>query len=130
MYMTEENKHSLPRVVGWMLTLPEDLCVSLGDRGSELEVNIQAWTQEAAARARALSPGLVWSKSYEGEPCGWWEYRAYNKYAECWVRIYAVREDPPTCRIERKMVEVEENVPVAFEKRMVPKEIVEVVCGE
>ena len=133
MYMTEAVKAGLPAMVEWIMTFPKDLCFTLDDGHAgcaTFRVAIQAWTQAAAADVRAMAPkGLVWKKSY-AEDSDWWAYDAFSPTLDCDIHIYAIREAPPTCRIERRMVEVEEEIPVAFEKRMVQKEIVEVHCEE
>lgn len=133
MYMTESVKAALPAVVEWIKGFPKDLCFTLDSGptgGAALRVSIQAWTQLAAADVRAMAPaGLIWKKSY-AEAHDWWEYDAFSGRLNCDIHIYAVAEAPPTCRVEKRTIEVEEDVPVAFEKRMVKKEVVEVICGE
>lgn len=128
MYMTEANKKALPKITEWLLTLPDYLCISFwGD--NEIELGIQAHTQEQVAFIRSRLVWAAWKKEFNQE-LGWWEYRARFDRLGCNVRIYGVAEAPPTCRVERRTIEVEEDVPVTFEKRMVKKEVVEVHCGE
>lgn len=132
MYMTEKVKAGLPAVVSWISLFPKELCFTIDDGpvgGAAFRVAIQAWTQEAAANVRALLPGLIWKKSYS-EINDWWEYDTYSLALDCAVHIYAVREAPPTCRIERRTEMVEMEVPVKFEVKMVPTEVVEVHCDE
>lgn len=128
MYMTEANKEALPKITEWLLTLPDDLCISFWG-SNKIELGLQANTQKQAALIRAGFPGLFWKKEFK-QQFGWWEYGAYSEKLGCDVRIYGVAEAPPTCRVERRTIEVEEDVPVAFEKRRVKKEVVEVHCGE
>ena len=132
MYMTEEVKTALPAVVELIMQFPKDLCFTIeqGYTGcAAIRLAIQAWTQAAAADVRATFPGLVWKKSY-CEEHDWWEYDAFSPALDCDIHIYAVREAPPTCRVERWTEMVTVSVPVAFETRMMPKEIVEVYCGD
>jgi hypothetical protein len=128
MYMTEANKAALPKIAELLVALPSDLCISLwGD--NRIDLSIQGSTQEQAAAIRAYLPGLIWKKEYK-QNFGWWEYKTTSPSLGCEVTIYGVTEAPPTCRVERRTIEVEEEVPVAFETRMVAKEVVEVHCGD
>lgn len=129
MYMTEKVKQILPRIVEWMTTLPADWCVNIFDSSSDIEPHVQAWNQQRAAAVRATLPGLVWKKEYKQQH-SWWEYSAFAPNLGCRVVVYGVTEAPPTCTVTRREIEVEEDVPVAFERRLVKKEVVEVVCGE
>lgn len=126
MYMTEAVKKSMMAIVEWLVSsVPEDIYTTM----SGTVVKFQVHSQEDVARIRRLLPGLVWKKHYD-QDLGWWNYTAYSSEMGCNLQIYAVTENPPTCRIERRTIEVEEDVPVTFEKRMVQKEIVEVICGD
>jgi hypothetical protein len=128
MYMTERNRAALPGVAEWLAAMPSDVCISLwGD--NVIDVALQACTQEQAAAIRSRLPGLIWRKEFRAD-FGWWEYKTFADMLDCDVTIYGVTEAPPTCRVEHRTIEVEEEVPVTFEKRWVTKEVVEVVCGE
>ena len=133
MYMTEKVKAALPVVVEWLMSFPKGLCLTIDGGptgGAAIRVAIQAWTQEAAAEVRSMcQKGLVWKKSYYKEQ-DWWEYDAFSPTLDCDIHIYAVRECPPTCRIERRTEMIEMEVPVKFETKMVEREIVEVHCDD
>ncbi len=92
-------------------------------------VELHVCATQADVRAiRAAFPGTIWTKRYEQE-CGWWSYTGTSPAGHA-VAIFACREAPPTCRAIVEMVEVEEQVPVKFETRLVTKERVRWECGD
>jgi hypothetical protein len=123
--------------------LPDGQCMDVWEMATGMvEISFQASTQAAvqALRVALTEPirrgffrradgvGRVqWAKAYN-EACQWWEYTAtINGYA---VKIYACKEAPAQCHPVTEMVEVEENVPVQFEKRTIQREVTRWVCPE
>lgn len=112
---------------------PDDVYFDIGADG---KVGIQANTQAAVRQARAAFPGVIWKKTYS-EGCAWWEYdgtveRRRGFFAEPLkfdVHIYACHEAPPTCVARIEEVEVEEQVPVQFAKRIVRKQVIRWDCS-
>lgn len=94
-------------------------------RNGSLDLILCSQQQVAAVRA-ALGPAL-WRKEYVQEP-NWWAYHA--EVCGVPVRIYGVHEAPPTCKAIVEEYDAEEQVPVAFETRIVHKQrIVGWDCG-
>jgi hypothetical protein len=69
-----------------------------------------------------------WQKTF-AEGLNWWEY---TTIAPCGLalRIYADVEGPRTCTKVEETVTVEEDVPVAYEKRPVTRTVTRWVCPE
>lgn len=128
MYMTEKIKEMLPLAVSIMLALPDDCLASISDKGKgELSIHLQAGSLDEVRRLRSLFPGSIWAKSRH-ETLNWWEYSATVNGIH--VEIYGCTEAPPTCRMVTREIEIEEQVPVEWEMRRVPKTVVEWECGE
>jgi hypothetical protein len=128
MRLVPEVKAKLAELLPIILALPDGQHFDLNWDGVSVAVHMQCSTQAEVKAARATFPGVAWRKSYEGGSCGWWAYN--GSWNGTLVHIYACREAPPTCRMVSREVEVEEDVPVEFEKRMVTKTVVEWECGE
>lgn len=129
MYMTRNMKdEQLPVLIEILHRLPEDCYFSIaesGDCNNQLEVLLQAQTQEQVKRWRALLPRSTWSKEPHAS-LKWWEYK--TDYHGVAVTIYGCMEAPPTCRLERRVEIVKEQVPVAFETKNVEREVIEWKC--
>jgi hypothetical protein len=125
MYVNEKSLHALGVLLPVIRLLPEHTSIDVGIDGALL---FQARTQEQVRGIRGAFPGVVvWTKQYS-ESLQWWEYTtAIDGVPIC---IYAVREGPPTCRRIEEEVEVEREVPVAFEKQMVVEKRVRWECGD
>ena len=125
MYVNEKSLHALGVLLPVIRLLPPDTLVSISVEGVLL---FHASTQEKVRGIRSTFPGaVVWTKQYS-ESLQWWEYTtAIDGVPIC---IYAVREGPPTCRRIEEEVEVEREVPVAFEKQMVVEKRVRWECGD
>jgi hypothetical protein len=129
MYLSAEIKDQLPVVFNILTNLPDDCHVSLDSRydTNGLEVRLQANDQNEVRRWRRHFPRAVWKKTYS-ESLKWWEYETTDEGIR--IEIYGCTEAPPSCRMVSREVEVEEDVPVQFEKRKVTKTVVEWECGE
>jgi len=119
-YTTECMKHFLPIIED----LPEDIWWDCNHR----ELSFQARTQEEARRIRSYFKGVTWTRKYnngfedDGEiKAQWWEWNAkdgaYN------LRIFAIKEAPPTCRAIYEERTVTRAVPVAYEEREVVERV-------
>jgi hypothetical protein len=83
-------------------------------------------TQSETTAARQAFPGTIWKKLHN-ETLGWWEYESdYNGFH---IHIYGCKEAPASCRAIEEEVEVEEEVPVAFETRKVMKKKLRWECA-
>jgi hypothetical protein len=124
--MTPELRDKLPALLPLLLALPNDQHFELEFNDNDNAIEFQCDTQIRVRRLRACFPGTVWQKSYSAS-CQWWEYA--TEYAGVKLRIYAVKEAPPSCRAIEEEVEVNEEVPVTFETRVVKKKIIRWDCG-
>ena len=100
--------------------LPSQIWWSIDPDGDDGILNMQAGTQkELNSITRSL--GGIWQKKYD-EGCQWWNYDSEIDGVK--IHIYAVRENPKTCKaiVETRQVAVE--VPVEFETRMVTKDVI------
>lgn len=125
MIINQKTRELLPRLLPKLLELPEGQHFDVRFDGY---LEMQCWTQAAVKAARACFPGVVWAKSYEGGELDWWEYRGL--WGGVPVKIYACQEAPPTCRLIEEEIEVEEEVPVAWEKKPVKKVVAKWECGD
>lgn len=129
MKLVPEVKARLVELLPIILALPDGQRFDLNWDGVTVAVHLQCATQAEVKAARATFPGVVWKKGYQGlYGLNWWEYD--GDWLGTPVHIYACREAPPTCRMVSREVDVEEQVPIAFEARMVTKTVVEWECGE
>ena len=141
------NEQTRP-VIEWLLSLAEwpdayfDFSVDyfhVGDESFERPiVQVQASTREAVRRVRAVFPGVMWQKNRTD----WsdWEYTAIvpvrgvrrRSFGEHGVKIhiYACKEAPPACKAIEEEVEVEKQVPVAFETVKVKEKRIRWECPE
>src|ERR1700675_1610656 len=102
MRMTTEFRAQLPALYACLALIPDNQFFQLG---VDDEVMFQASTQAEVRAIRACYPGVVWKKEFTEGGCNWWEYR--TTYNGINLRIYAVKEAPPTCHAieEEKWVE-------------------------
>lgn len=93
---------------------------------SGTHIGFQAETQEQVKAIRALFPGVIWKKSYD-EYVKWWNYDGTYEGIE--LRIYAVRQAPPTCTAIEVTETKVEKVPTAWEEREVTRTKLVWDCG-
>lgn len=85
------------------------------------KLHFQAHTREDFRRIRDGLPGLIWRKTWD-KCCKWWQFDA--EFGEWKIHVYAVRENPPTCKAitEKKIVKV--KIPTAFEEKEEEQEVI------
>ena len=125
MYVNEKSLHALGVLLPVIRLLPEHTSIDVGIDGALL---FQARTQEQVRGIRGAFPGVVvWTKQYS-ESLQWWEYT--TAIDGVLIQIYAVREGPPACKRIEEEVEVEREVPVAYEKRLVTEKRIRWECDD
>lgn len=85
------------------------------------DLRFQADTQAALHRLLPLLPHVIWKKEYNNY-AKWWAYTA--EWNGLNLKIYAVKEAPPTCKVITEEQEVEEIVPTTWEVVKVKKMVV------
>jgi hypothetical protein len=128
MRLVPEVKAKLAELLPLILEMPDGQYLDLNWDGASVAIHLQCQTQAEVKAARAMFPGAIWRKSYSGGAMNWWEYN--GDWSGTRIKIYACQEAPPTCRMVSREVEVEEQVPIEYETRMVTKTVVEWECGE
>ena len=93
---------------------------------NSMTLDFQASGDEVT-KLRQQLPAAIWRKAIN-ESFGWFEYTA--EINGLMVRIYADRVGPAACRKIVEEVEVEKDVPVAYEKRMVKEKRTRWECPE
>ena len=122
MYVTKESLEALAFMLPYLERMPPEATIDFADR----RVQIQAQTQEKVRAVRQVFPGAtLWVKQWN-KYCGWLEYT--TSVDGIAIEIYAVKEAPPACQIVEEEVEVEREVPVAFETRLVKETRRRMVC--
>ncbi len=81
-----------------------------------------ATTLEKVQKITRCFPGLFWKKEWN-KSLTWWEYTALTPDGVK-LRIYAVQQNPPTCKAVTEIRQVKKQVPVQFETRLVEKEVI------
>jgi hypothetical protein len=109
-----------------LLTMPDGIHFDTR-MGVEPAVEFIAYTQKEVADIRTFFPGALWKKHYRSD-LEWWEYEI--SWAGTYVRIYACREAPPSCRAIEETIIVKERVPVTFEEREVEKKVIRWDCSQ
>jgi hypothetical protein len=124
MYVTPKSLEALAFMLPYLPAIPPEVGVDFTDCG----VQFQANTQEKVRAVRLAFPGAtVWTKQWN-KYCGWLEYTtAIDGMA---IVIWAVKEAPPSCQIIEEEVEVEREVPVTFETRLVKETRRRIVCSD
>jgi hypothetical protein len=109
------------------MDVPEDIYISV-EFPIDYDLSAQCNSQADVRRFRALFPGTFWRK-IRPSPGGSWSYTgaAPNGWS---IYIYACAEAPPACRAIDEEIEVEEDVPVTFERRTVRKMVRRWECPE
>jgi len=125
-HMTKLIKKELEYLVPVLTHLPDGQHVDIEEHDNEIRIGMQCWTQAEARATRRCFPGTTWEKRYQAGDLNWWEY--HGKWNGLVLKIYACHEAPPTCRMSKRIVEVEERIPIEFETRMVPKVVIEWKC--
>lgn len=124
--MSKEVKAALPGLVDVLVQFPDNQHVDIAPRGNEIWIDAICHTQAQVKRVRSVFPGVTWRKKFSAGNLNWWEYHGeWNGFK---LKIYGCEEAPPTCHMVKREEMVEEQVPVAFETRMVPKKIIEWKC--
>ena len=84
-------------------------------------LEFQADSQAKVKELRQCLPHVIWEKKYNS-CCKWWEYCA--KINNLTLKIYAVKENPPTCKAIYEEREVQSKVPIKFETRMIKEKVI------
>jgi hypothetical protein len=122
MILMPETREMLRNAVKLLDNIPDGTETELTYRGIEFQAN----SQDDVRRIRSYFPGVFWQKEWV-ENCKWWSYS--TKLNGIPLQIYAVQEAPPTCVAIEEEYEVEENVPVVFEKKIVTKKRLKWDCS-
>lgn len=113
MYMSQKlREHYLTQVKLALDCLPDGIYFDFDGA----YVNLQANNLDKVRETRRYFPPAVWKKEYR-ESCQWWEYIA--EFNGVFVRIYACKEVPLTCKLVEEEYEAEVDVPVEYAKKEV-----------
>ena len=122
MRMSDAFRTALPTLQSILAAIPNGQWFSLGDS----TVEFQCYTQAEVQALRVCFPGAFWTKQYQ-ESQQWWQYTTNVEGIP--LKIYACREAPPTCRAIEETYEAVEQIPTAFEVRIVTKTRIRYECG-
>lgn len=102
--------------------LDDDIWIEVGPNS----IKLQPPNQEEARVLRRMFPPATWRKNYNA-PVGWWEYS--TSFGPIQVKLYGIADAPASCELVTESYESEEDVPVAFERRVVTRTRTKMVCG-
>jgi hypothetical protein len=130
MHVNEQSLAALRFMLPLLEAMPAKCDIDFGAEydGEVLRphISIQAHTQEDVRQVRHLFPGVtVWVKQWN-KGCAWLEYT--TAIGGVTINIYACHEAPAMCEIVEVEEEVEEDVPVTFEKQLVKRTVRRMVC--
>lgn len=125
MHVNKESLAALGFMLPYLPAMPLEADIDFKRSG---HVSILAHTQDEVRAIRHAFPGfVVWTKQWN-KTLQWLEYTAVIDGHT--IEIFAVKEAPARCEIVEEEVEVEEDVPVAFEKQLVRRTVRRMVCPE